>query len=119
MVKHLNWDDMKSHEELMIERQSYTEEQVRQLGYPSLEVFHLSDYLSHLAGKWRRTKEQSLVHEYGKTLYQMILKGYDVDDLDFEDHLPERLMPELPPRAILAAILDIYKNVSPTKSGDS
>ena len=81
-----------SREELMEERRNYTDEQARKLGYPSATVLLLSDRLGEIAGKWRRTKDDALVPEYRATLYDMILKGYDVDTLPIQDQLPPELM---------------------------
>jgi hypothetical protein len=39
----------------------------------------------------------------------MILKGYDVNTLPIQDQLPDRLMPELPPEPVQAAIQRIYQ----------
>lgn len=107
----LKLEDMKSREEYLAERQTYTDEQARKLGYPSAEVLRLSDDLTRLAGKWRRTKDDGLVLEYRQTLYEMILKGYDVDTLPVQDQLPEELMPELPPPTVREAIMRAYQEL--------
>jgi hypothetical protein len=68
------------------------------------EVLRLADKLSYLAGTWRKLKQETIVHEYGKTLLTMILKGYNLDRLPIEDQLPEELMPYSPPLAVRQAI---------------
>ncbi len=109
-TRRLTWDDMLTPEEGREERENYTEEDARKLGYPSLEVLHLADYLSTLAGKWRRTKEDALVYEYERILYKMLLKGYDVNTLPVQDQLPDDLMPELPPEPVQEAIQAVYNS---------
>ena len=108
VAKRLKWEDMLSNEDGRKERQHYTDEDAHKLGYPSIAVLHLADKLRVLAGKWRRTKEDSLVAEYHITLLQMILKGYDVNTLPIQDQLPDDLMPELPPETVQVAIRDAY-----------
>lgn len=105
-AKELNPTDMQSQEEFLAERQNFNDEQARKLGYPSAELLRLSDKLGQLAGQWRRTKDQALVHEYGKLLLTMILKGYDVNQLDIEDCLPKEFMPEIPNARVREAIAD-------------
>jgi hypothetical protein len=39
----------------------------------------------------------------------MILNGYDVDGLPIQDQLPDRLMPELPPKPVQMAIQSVYQ----------
>lgn len=104
-AKKLTWEQMKSPEAVTAERQNYSDEKARELGYPSAEVLRLADHLSNLAGQWRSTREQAVVHEYGKTLLDMILKGYDVDGLPIQDQLPEDLMPEIPSQKVRTAIV--------------
>jgi hypothetical protein len=104
-AQELNQTDMQSQEEVFAERQNFNDEQARELGYPSAEVLRLSDKLGQIAGKWRRTKDQALVHEYGKVLLTMILKGYDVNQLDIEDRLPKELMPDIPNSRVREAIV--------------
>jgi len=58
--------------------------------------------------KWRGTKRDDLISEYKHVLYEMILKGYDVDELDIQDQLPPEHMPELPPKKVLKGILKSY-----------
>ncbi|MEM9950225.1 MAG: hypothetical protein AAF846_01385 [Chloroflexota bacterium] len=108
--KRLKWDDMISPEQANVERQNYTDEDARKLGYPNVEVLHLADSLSALAGKWRRTKDAVLVHEYKSTLYEMILKGYDVNTLPVQDQLPDDLMPDLPSEPVQRAIKTVYES---------
>ena len=101
--------DMGSLEEFRKERENYTDEDARKLGYPNVAVLHLEDKLSLIAGTWRDTKDDALVAEYRQTLYEMILKGYDVHTLPIQDQLPDRHMPELPPKKVLDAIVAAYK----------
>ena len=108
-TKRLKWEDMISHEEGIEERQNYTDEDARKLGYPGVEVLRLGDHLRMLAGKWRETKDNHLVHEYASVFYKMILKGYDVNTLPIQDQLPDDLMPELPPEPVQAAIKRVYQ----------
>jgi hypothetical protein len=103
-AKRLTWDDMKKPEDYDAERRQFTDERAQKLGYPSAEVLHLYDHLSKLAGEWRSTKSETVAHEYGKTLLDMILKGYDVDSLPIQDQLPSELMPEIPPSKVREAI---------------
>ena len=110
MAKRLKWEDMKSPEEYTAERQNYSDEQAQDLGYPSAKVLHLYDHLSNLAGEWRSSRSETLAHEYGKTLLDMILKGYDVDHLPIQDQLPLNLMPEIPPDSVLVAIKDALQS---------
>jgi hypothetical protein len=112
MAKRLKWDDMISPEEGRKERQNYTDEDARKLGYPSIEVLRLADYLSEIAGKWRTTKEDVLIHDYKAVLYEMILKGYDVNTLPVQDQLPEEHMPDLPPMPIQKAIIEAYQEMA-------
>lgn len=97
----LKLDDMKSADEIQTNRSSYTDEQAQQLGYPSAEVMRLSDRLFDLAAEWRGTQDAALIREYHLVLYKMVLKGYDVDELDIQAQLPLELMPELPPKEVL------------------
>lgn len=96
MVKRLTKNDMKSVEQYKAERQSYTDAQAQNLGYPNAEVLRLSDRLSNIATQWRESKADTLVLTYQNILYQMIFKGYDVETLPIQDQLPPELMPELP-----------------------
>ncbi|MDQ7028041.1 MAG: hypothetical protein Q9P44_21065 [Anaerolineae bacterium] len=72
-------EDEMSREDYLKELADYTDEDAHILGYPNVQVLHLEDRLGQIAGKWRRTKDAKLVSEYRVTLYNMILKGYDVD----------------------------------------
>lgn len=102
-TKRLKWEDMKppGHGD---ELENYTDEDARRHGYPSLEVMQLEYRLTQIVGRWRRTKENALVHEYERILYKMILKGYDLNMLPVQDQLPEDLMPDLPSKAVQKAI---------------
>ncbi|MCI0714028.1 MAG: hypothetical protein L0154_27985 [Chloroflexi bacterium] len=106
-----------SHAELMEERRRYTDQQARQLGYPSAEVLHLSDRLSEIAGQWRTTKDNNLVIEYRQILYEMILKGYDVNTLPVQDQLPEELMPNSPHQQFAPPLYRHMKNWYPETIG--
>lgn len=108
----LKMEDMKSREEYMEERRNYNDETARKLGYPSVEVLHLSDHLREIAGEWRETKEASLISQYRETLLTMILKGYDVDTLPIQDQLPVELMPEIPPQPVRKAIMQAYEEIA-------
>lgn len=75
-----------------------------------VKVLGLSYKLSELAGKWRYNQDDDgLVHEYKSVLYEMILNGYDVNTLPIQDQLPEKLMPELPPKPVQMAIQSVYQ----------
>ena len=88
---------------------SLSDEEVKQFGYPNAKVLRLSYRLSEIAGQWRATKDDALVHEYTSVLYEMILKGYDVDTLPIQDQLPSDLMPEIPPKSVQLAIQNAYR----------
>ncbi len=111
MAKRLTWEDMKSREELLEERRNYTDEDAQKFGYPSAEVLRLSDTLTELAGEWRETKDENVAIRYRETLLKMILKGFDFNNLDTEDYLPEEHMPDLPPKPIQKAIIEAYKEM--------
>jgi len=110
----LKWEDMQSADVYLAKRQTYTDEQARNLGYPNAEVLRLADELSHIAGQWRGTKDEMLIEKYRDILYAMILKGYDVDMLPIQDQLPSDLMPELPPPAVRMAIIKAYDDLKTT-----
>jgi|GEM_PF-2215500 len=109
MAKRLKWDDMKPADS--DELKDYTDEDAQRHGYPSLEVMRLEYQLTAIAGEWRRTKENALVHDYKAVLYEMILKGYDVNTLPIQDQLPDELMPDLPPKPIQQAIIKAYADL--------
>ena len=108
----LTLEDMQSAEEYREKRRHYTDEQARNLGYPSAEVLRLSDDLTQLAGKWRETKDNQVASQYRETLLIMILKGYDVDTLPIQDQLPTELMPEFPPQPVRKAIMQAYEEIA-------
>lgn len=110
----LKVDTQKTYQELIEKRSQYTDEQAQQLGYPSAEVLRMEDHLSQLAATWRTTKEDGVVKDYQLLLCQMILKGYDIDELEAQDYLPERFMPELPPQKIQTMLVEAYRE--PVKS---
>jgi hypothetical protein len=72
-------------------------------GFPlNPELRRLEDHLSDLAVEWRASVDQSehanaLVAEYHATLERLIQLGWDasVGELDYEELLPEHLMPEI------------------------
>ncbi|MEL6408278.1 MAG: hypothetical protein AAFR81_28185 [Chloroflexota bacterium] len=105
--KRLTLDDMKPADYSVIDK--YTDEDAKKSGYPSLEVMKMEYELTRIAGKWRETKEESLVHQYKGVLYEMIFKGYDVNTLPIQDQLPDALMPELPPQRVQVAIRQVYE----------
>jgi hypothetical protein len=110
MVKRLTMKDQLSREQYLQRVSQYTDEDAHRLGYPSVEVLRLEIKLGEIAGKWRYNQDdESLVLEYERVLYKMILKGYDVNTLPIQDQLPDRLMPELPPEPVQAAIQRIYQ----------
>jgi len=109
MVKRLSLNDMKSVEQFRAEMEQLTEEEVQELGHPSKEVMRLEWRLTEIAGEWRETKDNHLVHEYASVLYKMIFNGYDVNTLPVQDQLPDDLMPELPPKPVQAAIKRVYQ----------
>ncbi len=111
MAKRLIWEDMKPSDS-SDELEGYTDEDARRHGYPSLEVMRLEYQLTKITGEWRRTKENSLVHDYKAVLYEMILKGYDVNILPVQDQLPDDLMPDLPPKPIQKAIIEAYQEMA-------
>ena len=100
--KRLTWEDMKPASYSVVD--NYTEEDARKSGYPSLKVMKLEYELTRIAGAWRETKRDSLVHEYKRVLYEMILNGYDVNTLPIQDQLPDERMPDLPPEPVQNAI---------------
>lgn len=108
MAKRLKWEDMKPSDPDG-ELENYTDMDARRHGYPSLEVMRLEYQLTDIVGKWRRTKEDALVHQYKVVLYEMILKGYDVNTLPVQDQLPDDLMPDLPPEPVKKAIIAAYE----------
>ena len=110
MVKRLTLADMKTVEQHRAEMEKLTEEDVQGLGHPSKKVMRLEWRLSEIAGKWRDNQnDMGLVHEYKSVLYEMILNGYDVNTLPIQDQLPDRLMPELPPKPVQMAIQSVYQ----------
>lgn len=109
MVKRLKSEDVISREEYLQMIAKLTDEDAIELGYPSAKVMRLEDKLSEIAGKWRRTKEHALIHEYKSVLYEMILNGYDVNTLPVQDQLPEDFMPALPPEPVRLAIQKVYE----------
>lgn len=117
-TKKLKSGDGLSNEEALEERRNYTDEQARILGYPSAEVLRLSDKLTNLAGQWRETKDAYVASLYRETLMVMILKGYDIDTLPVQDQLPEEQMLDLPPAAVLHAILQANREITMTDSHD-
>lgn len=108
MVKKLKSEDVISREDYLQMVSNLTDEDARELGYPSAKVMRLEDQLTELAGKWRRTKEEALIYKYKSVLYEMILNGYDVNTLPIQDQLPDDLMPELPPEPVQMAIKTLY-----------
>lgn len=108
MVKILRKEDMLSDEQFRELVADTTEEQARNMGYPNLEVYHLEQQLSSVLGQWHKTKDEVWVREYKAVLYEMILKGFDVNKLDIQDQLPPALMPDLPPKEVLVGILESY-----------
>jgi len=109
MVKRLTLKDQLTREEFLKRVQEYTDEDASRLGYPSADVIRLEIQLGELAGEWRETKDDKLASRYREVLLTMILKGYDVDTLPVQDHLPEEHMPDLPPQPIRKAIKDAYE----------
>mgnify|MGYP000032074948 CR=1 FL=1 len=110
MVKRLTMKDQLSREQYLQRVSEYTDDDAHKLGYPSAEVLRLEIKLGEIAGKWRNNQDdEALVHEYERVLYKMILKGYDVDGLPIQDQLPDRLMPELPPKPVQMAIQSVYQ----------
>jgi hypothetical protein len=109
MVKRLTLKDQITREEYLQRVNQYTNTDAIRLGYPSVEVLRLEIKLGEIAGAWRETKNAILVHEYKSVLYEMILKGYDVNTLPIQDQLPDRLMPELPPETVRSAIQRVYE----------
>ena len=109
MVKRLTLKDQITHEEYLQRVDQYTDIDAIERGYPSVEVLRLEIKLGEIAGAWRETKEEHLVHKYASVLYKMILNGYDVNTLPIQDQLPNRLMPELPPETVRSAIQRAYE----------
>ena len=101
-------EDTKSREQFLKELANYTDEDAREIGYINADILRLEHQLTQIAGKWRRTKDDELVHAYRGVLYEMILFGYDIDTLPIQDQLPPELMPNFPPRSVLAAVLNVY-----------
>ncbi len=75
---------------------------VDESGFPlDPELRRLEDHLGDLAAEWRGSQEQSehaaaIVREYHATLERLIELGWDasVGELDYEDLLPDDLMPD-------------------------
>ena len=66
---------------------------VERFGFSENPVFDkLMSELAFLAGKWRRTKEDTLVERYQTILRALVFIGYS-DELPLELELPEKLMP--------------------------
>lgn len=82
------------------------------MGYPSAEVLRLSDDLTQLVVEWRETKDETVAIRYREILLRMILKGFDIDNLDMQDHLPEEHMPDLPPQPVRKAIIQAYREMT-------
>lgn len=62
----------------------------------------MEDRLSELAAEWREVAENpesasAIVHEYSATVERLIEMGWDasVAELDYEDLLPDNLMPDV------------------------
>jgi|SRR5690606_27063791 len=109
-MKRLTMADQITVEEHRKRMLSLSDDEVKKFGYPSVKVLGLSYKLSDLAGKWRGNQDDmGLVLEYKSVLYEMILNGYDVDGLPIQDQLPDRLMPELPPKPVQMAIQSVYQ----------
>lgn len=72
-------------------------------GFPlDPELRCLEDRLGDLAAEWRGVVEQSerasaIIHEYHATMERLIEMGWDasVAELDYEDLLPDNIMPEV------------------------
>lgn len=107
-IRILKPDDQLTHEAYLARVANYTDDDARKLGYPSVAVLHLEDRLGQIADEWRDSKDSRLVTQYHATLYDMILKGYDVDTLPIQDQLPAEHMPDLPPGNVRSAILKAY-----------
>jgi hypothetical protein len=107
-IRILRTEDQKTREEYLARVKNYTDEDAHKLGYSNVHVLHLEDRLGQIAEQWRTSQDVQLVSKYRETLYDMILHGYDVDSLPLQDQLPKELMPELPPQAVRAAILQAY-----------
>ena len=107
-MKRLKLEDMKP-PGVTGKLENYTDEDAQRHGYPSLKVMKLEYELTRIAGTWRETKDNHLVHEYASVFYKMILNGYDVNTLPIQDQLPDELMPELPPESVQAAIKRVYQ----------
>jgi len=99
---------MKTPEESRRRIAEMSDEEAQEHGYPSAEVMRLEYRLGDIAAEWRGTKRDELIAEYKYVLYEMILKGYDVNGLDIEDQLPPEHMPDLPPKKVLEGILKSY-----------
>ncbi len=109
MVKRLTMKDQLSREEYLQRVNQYTDADARKLGYPSAEVLRLEIKLGEIAGAWRYNQDdKSLVLEYERVLYKMILNGYNVETLPIQDQLPTKHMPELPPKPVQVAIQNAY-----------
>lgn len=109
MVKRLTLKDQMTREEYLKRVNKYTDEDAIKLGYPSADVLRLEIRLGEIAGAWRENKTDELACEYKSVLYEMILKGYDVNTLPIQDQLPDRVMPDLPPQSVQQAIRKVYQ----------
>jgi hypothetical protein len=100
-----------TYEQFLVEIKNYTNEDIQELGYPTLELFRLELELEQIVTTWQQTNESSLLACYHGKFTEMILKGYDLDHLPKDAQLPIILMPSYPPMLVRIAILYEYKKL--------
>jgi hypothetical protein len=79
-------------------RASITDEKAQQQGYANAEMLRKELRLGDIAGHWRVTKSDEDVKAYHALFAELIAEGWNPHSLDFDQALPKRLMPELPPQ---------------------
>ncbi|MEM6284865.1 MAG: hypothetical protein AAF787_21930 [Chloroflexota bacterium] len=70
-----------------------TDEMAREEGYPDAATLRMEHRLGQLAGKWRRTQQDSVVETYHKLFVELVERGWNPDQLTAQQSLPRDLMP--------------------------
>jgi hypothetical protein len=77
---------------------SITDEMAQRDGYANADMLRKELRLGDIAARWRRTKADEDVQAYHALFAELIAEGWNPHFLDFDQALPKRLMPELPPQ---------------------
>lgn len=77
-------------------REHMTDETAQAMGYPSAKVWFMEDELAKLAREWHRTHDETVLSEYHKLYYKMIVFGYPPEAFAPETEIDTAYMPELP-----------------------